>query len=183
MLQDLCPFSSHHLHPYIWVGSQACLIYSLAQFPVQASRGSLVFLRLLLSVSGGSNGTMHVPLCLVYIYIAIHIPMHCVLSYTYIHCPGGSNGAEHLPLQLIHIHLHFTYTNTYTYIYTYIPYHTYTHPAQLRGFLATWFDPESFTHSAYVKIFATFATKGAVSEHFATKSDIIQCFLTKIEIF
>ena len=32
----------------------------------------------------------------------------------------------------------------------------------LRGFLATWFDPESFPHSAYVKIFATFATKSAV---------------------
>ena len=40
-----------------------------------------------------------------------------------------------------------------------------THPGRhnLRGFLATWFDPESFPHSAYVKIFATFATKGAVS--------------------
>ena len=28
----------------------------------------------------------------------------------------------------------------------------------LRGFLATWFDPKSFPHSAYVKNFATFAT-------------------------
>ena len=39
------------------------------------------------------------------------------------------------------------------------------HPSgrhNLRGFLATWFDSESFPHSAYVKIFATFATKGAV---------------------
>ena len=53
----------------------------------------------------------------------------------------------------------------------------------LRGFLATWFDPESFPHSAYVMIFATFATKGAVCWHFATKSDIFQCFVTKSEKF
>ena len=32
----------------------------------------------------------------------------------------------------------------------------------LRSFLATWFDPESFPHSAYVNIFATFATKSVV---------------------